>query len=73
MWKIINKAIDLIAPPLDPRTGRPIGDRGTANDAIEWACDHETGFEAQVFLNAWRQGHLDEWPEFYDWLKKEGR
>lgn len=59
--------------PTDPRTGRPCGDHGTANDAIEFvtsgAADCGPGEEAD-FLRAWQQGDLDEWPEFYAWLRK---
>lgn len=59
-------------PRLDPRTGRPLGDHGTAVQAVAYALDVEqnTG-DAVVFLEHWREGNLDEWPEFYDWLKRE--
>jgi hypothetical protein len=51
----------------DPRTGRPCGDHGTAEQAIRYALDH-AGNECQEFLQAWNEGALDEWPEFYPWL-----
>lgn len=60
---------------IDPHTGRPLGDHGTAQDAIDYvlgsgALYHEV---ADVFLTAWREGNLGEWPEFYAWLKAKGR
>lgn len=44
---------------------------GTAQDAIDYALDviswgSESGQE--VFLRAWRDGDLAEWPDFYEWL-----
>jgi len=59
----------------DPRTGRPIGDHGTALDAIRFVLDKSDSDPVnQVdFLRAWCEGALDEWPEFYDWLKSQGR
>ena len=56
---------------LDPRTGRPWGDHGTANDAIEFALDVDD--DCETFLREWRTGSLDEWPEYYQWLKEKGR
>lgn len=54
----------------DPRTGRPVGDHGTANDAIDFALEH-AGMEEREFLDAWRDGSaFDEWPEFYAWLRE---
>lgn len=54
----------------DPRTGRPFGDHGTANQAIEYALDaskHDFDVANQIeFLKAWREGGaFEEWPEFY--------
>lgn len=54
----------------DARTGRPYGDHGTAMQAIEFALDH-LHVEHDTFLNSWREGDLDEWPEFYAWLAKQ--
>lgn len=57
---------------LDPRTGRPFGDHGTAGDAIDFALDGQfVGYdETELFLEAWRDGTAhDEWPEYYEWLK----
>jgi hypothetical protein len=54
---------------LDPRTGRPFGDHGSAAQALEYALDHLAGYaDIDVFLRAWREGALDEWHEFYAWL-----
>lgn len=58
--------------PIDPRTNRPFGDHGTANQAIEYALEHVDGpGEGEDFLRAWREGDLEEWPEFYPWLSKQ--
>jgi hypothetical protein len=60
---------------LDSRTGRPLGDHGTAQDAIDFVLDSSTEFdpgEARLFMEAWREGNAaDEWPEFYTWLKDQ--
>lgn len=58
---------------VDPRTGRPLGDHGTANDAIEFALEHTDGDLAnmEAFLRDWREGAVfHEWPEFYSWLRR---
>lgn len=54
---------------IDRRTGRPLGDHGTCLQAINYALDVEGSGEAVEFLRAWREGDLEEWPEFYAWLK----
>lgn len=59
-----------VQAPIDPRTGRPAGDHGTALQAIQYAVEWER-LEADTFLKCWLEGDLDEWPEFYEWLKKE--
>lgn len=57
---------------IDPRTGRPYGDHGTANQAIEFTLDNINAAGCEVeFLRAWREGDLVEWPEFYTWLKNQ--
>lgn len=54
---------------LDPRTGRPFGDHGTASDAISFLLDvQQAPGEETTFLRCWREGNLDEWPEYYEWL-----
>jgi hypothetical protein len=55
---------------IDPNTGRPYGDHGTANDAIEYALDVLDFIDGPMeFLNDWREGAaFEEWPEFYRWL-----
>jgi hypothetical protein len=60
----------------DPRTGRPLGDHGTALQAIDWIlnhCNSSDRFEIQPFLKSWMEGDLDEWPEFYEWLSREAK
>jgi len=57
----------------DPTTGRPYGDHGTSEQAINWALDgrnHDNDAYNQIaFLTAWREGDaFGEWPEFYTWL-----
>lgn len=51
---------------------RPLGDHGTAQDAIDFALDELRDFHAD-FLTAWREGDLAEWPEFYVWLEVRER
>lgn len=55
--------------PIDPRTGRAFGDHGTALQAIHFVTTQDTAGEENAFLCRWLQGDLDEWPEFYEWLK----
>ena len=50
-------------------------DHGTAQDAIDFVLDGFYTFDkvpgygkAELFLENWRDGALDEWPEFYPWL-----
>jgi hypothetical protein len=62
---------DRVEELVDPRTKRPFGDNGTAGQALEYALDHMDNYaDMDVFLRAWREGDLDEWPEFYTWLAK---
>ena len=58
------------APVIDPRTNRPLGNHGTALQAITWALDHEDG-NVDDFLRAWRIGDLEEWPDYYEWLNDQ--
>jgi hypothetical protein len=54
--------------------GHPIGDHGTALQAINWVLNHggpDARCEIEAFLKNWMEGNLDEWPEFYAWLAKE--
>ena len=56
--------------PLDPKTGRPLGDHGTALQAINYGLGRiGDPYELDTFLRHWREGDLSEWPEFYTWLK----
>lgn len=59
---------------IDRSTGRPYGDHGRAEDAINFAIDQlgMEGEEQDPFLRAWREGALEDWPEFYTWLKDRG-
>jgi hypothetical protein len=71
--------MDEVSETIDRRTMRPVGDHGTANDALEWALDvyrNDPSGDGDIepFLRAWREGDaMGEWPEFYEWLKVEGR
>lgn len=57
----------------DPRTKRPVGDHGTPLQAINFILDHSgVPWEADTFLRSWREGDLDEWPDFYEWLEQQG-
>jgi hypothetical protein len=55
---------------IDPNTGRPCGDHGTAQNALDYALDViEDWAEMVDFLTAWRDGAaFEDWPEYYDWL-----
>ena len=56
---------------IDPRTGRPLGDHGTASQAIEFLLYHrQAPGEETEFLKAWQEGDLADWPEFYEWLAR---
>lgn len=66
----VSACEDVLIVGDDPRTGRPCGDHGSAENAIRYALDH-AGNECQEFLQAWSEGALDEWPEFYPWLAKQ--
>ena len=62
-------AHDARARGKDLRTGRPVGDHGTANDAIDFALDFAVCDQPVEFLKDWREGAAyEEWPEFYTWL-----
>lgn len=68
-WALYRRANRL---PINPVTGRPLGDHGYAMDALNFVLDvHEPDPGNQIeFLKAWRLGDVaDEWPEFYEWLK----
>jgi hypothetical protein len=58
---------------LDERTGRPYGDHGTHNQALEYMLHvMEADPANQVeFIRAWSYGDLEEWPEFYEWLEDQ--
>lgn len=73
IFKLNGKPVSFLDPPwehYDPNTGRPYGDHGTANQALEWCSQtHGDGFDTSDFLGAWRDGSAwEEWPEFYEWL-----
>jgi hypothetical protein len=56
---------------IDPKTGRPFGDHGTANQALKFALE-VLKTRKLFFLEEWYEGAAaDEFPEFYLWL--EGR
>lgn len=65
---------DADASLFDPRTDRPLGDHGTAEQVIDYILQPrvDLGCPAEDFLKCWREGDLDEWPEFYDWLAQQG-
>lgn len=70
-WKGRGKGPWVQGTVIDPRTGRPVGDHGTAAQAIEWALDQNDDYAGvDCFLRAWREGDLGEWPEFYEWLTR---
>lgn len=57
---------------VDNRTGRPIGDHGTALDAINWLLDVADPYDDNSeFLHCWREGDLGDWPDYYKWLNSK--
>jgi len=59
---------------IDPTTKRPVGDHGTASQAMDYALagDNEVWTQEVEFLQAWREGRAaEEWPEFYEWLNEQ--
>jgi len=60
---------------IDERTGRPFGDHGTGDQAIEWMLNVNTDrdlYNNEAFLGAWQDGDaFEEWPDFYEWLKTQ--
>ena len=67
-----------MADNIDSRTGRPFGDHGTANDAIDFVLNgpgsNQPDDEKILFLEEWwGGGAYEDWPEFYTWLKEQGR
>lgn len=53
---------------IDKRTGRPVGDHGKTIDAIRFAID-VLSYEEIEFIRSWYSGDLDEWPEYYKYLR----
>lgn len=49
---------------------RAPGDHGSYAHAVDYAIDVVGDSEGMVFLRAWREGALDEWPEFYAWIDR---
>lgn len=59
-----------VSAAFDPRTGRPYGDHGTAIEAIQFAAESgKVPMEEAAFLKNWMEGNLDQFPEYYSWLK----
>jgi len=58
---------------IDPLTGRPYGDHGTAVQAIAYVLDTTQSAWTQetTFLKCWTEGELKDWPEFYVWLAQQ--
>lgn len=56
---------------LNQATGRPFGDHGTAQDAIDFLmAELDNTLDRGDFIEDWTHGDLDAWPEFYDWLNR---
>lgn len=60
---------------IDPETGRPVGDHGTGEQAIDWVLNHSGDsdlYNMEAFLKCWNEGSAyEEWPEYYVWLKTQ--
>ncbi len=50
--------------------GEALANRGAAADAIDFVLDGPGTVyaEAGIFLKNWREGDLEDWPEYYAWL-----
>lgn len=58
--------------PIDPRTGRPIGDHGTYLQAMQFATESYSAMgQEREFIKGWMEGSLDDWPDYYAWLRKD--
>lgn len=77
IFKLNGQPVSFGDPPwerYDPDTGRPMGDHGTASQAMHWAMDAGDRVrevdDVEEFMRAWRDGSAwEEWPEFYEWLE----
>ena len=62
---------------IDPETGRPVGDHGTGEQAIDFILHHSEDhdlYKMEAFRKAWQEGAAhEEWPEFYAWLSRQSR
>jgi hypothetical protein len=55
---------------LDENTGFPVGFHGGHSHAVDYMLDRmeaDPGNQVE-FLRAWREGNLEEWPEYYEHL-----
>jgi len=51
---------------------RAPGDWGTYEQAVTWALDGGLyANETRDFLMRWREGALDEWPSYVNWLNQQ--
>lgn len=65
--------LDPVWEKYDLRTGLPMGEHGTAIEALEWALDAGDRIRevdsAEDFMKYWREGGaMYDWPEYYKWL-----
>lgn len=57
---------------IDPKTGREWDDYGELDEAVKWILHVSSDTDPanlHEFLLGWEEGDLDEWPEYYQWLK----
>lgn len=48
-------------------------DHGTYEDIVTFALNvHDDRLQTYELLEAWNEGNLEEWPEYYEWLEKQG-
>lgn len=67
----------MVTKTIDKRTGFPMGYHGGYSHALDYALDvypndPRGDGDGIIFLRAWREGDLEEWPEYYDWLRSIG-
>lgn len=59
-------------PSTERKPVRGLDEHGTYEDAVTYVLD-VCSEDTDLFLRAWREGNLAEWPEYYQWLNETGR
>lgn len=48
-----------------------MGPHGTYEQALTWALDHALGTDCEDFLRAWREGDIEQYPAYREWLASQ--